>query len=457
MFFLITFSVYWISNRFLGIRVRNAVLLLASYVFYGYWDWRFLVLIVFSSVVDFSIGKALMKSSEGTVRKRWMLTSVILNLGLLGVFKYANFFAGGFQQLLESIGLTVSYTTLNIVLPVGISFYTFQTMSYVIDVYRREVEAETDPLNFLTFVAFFPQLVAGPIERAAHMLPQFRKALTLRPEHIRMGITFIAWGLFKKVVLADNFAILADQFFAESSTYQSIDVVLGVLCFSMQIYGDFSGYSDMALGLARLLGLEITLNFRTPYRSRSFREFWRRWHITLSTWFRDYVYIPLGGNRGKVYRNLMITFVLSGLWHGAQITFVIWGFLHGLMLILERRLSVVKRIIPPVLVIILIHLFWLPFRAESSGHLLSLVQGLNTFSGEWKMWTIIEDYGLIHLTLLAWCVLIFRYFERRIDRNDITSVLQSWGMRLMWMAYLVLSFVLLGVYDAEPNFIYFQF
>ncbi|MCB9240742.1 MAG: MBOAT family protein, partial [Flavobacteriales bacterium] len=203
MFFLITFSVYWISNRFLGIRVRNAVLLLASYVFYGYWDWRFLVLIVFSSVVDFSIGKALMKSSEGTVRKRWMLTSVILNLGLLGVFKYANFFAGGFQQLLESIGLTVSYTTLNIVLPVGISFYTFQTMSYVIDVYRREVDAETDPLNFLTFVAFFPQLVAGPIERSAHMLPQFRKALTLRPEHIRMGFTFIAWGLFKKVVLAD--------------------------------------------------------------------------------------------------------------------------------------------------------------------------------------------------------------------------------------------------------------
>jgi alginate O-acetyltransferase complex protein AlgI len=340
---------------YFSLKGRGQVLLclIASYVFYGAWDWRFLGLIALSTIVDYCVALKLEASEAPAVRKRLLILSLALNLGLLGVFKYYNFFIGSFRDLLTSLGFSPGELTLEIILPVGISFYTFQTLSYTIDVYRREIRAERSLLRFATFVAFFPQLVAGPIVRASDFLPQLY--VTHRFHRVRAlgGAAQMALGFFKKIVVADSAALVVETVFTEPSVHTSIGLIVGVVFYAFQIYGDFAGYSDIAIGLARVMGFKFPPNFRQPYVSQSFSEFWTRWHISLSSWLRDYLYIPLGGNRHgtlATYRNLMITMLLGGLWHGAEWKFVIWGGLHGAYLILQRFLQLVARpaVSPPL-------------------------------------------------------------------------------------------------------------
>ncbi|HEX6273804.1 MAG TPA: MBOAT family O-acyltransferase [Polyangiaceae bacterium] len=335
-FFAVTAALYWAlrSNR-----ARKLWLLLASYFFYGYWDWRFLGLIFACTVLDYSVGLWL-GSVENPRRRRVLIaTSLCANLGLLGFFKYYNFFAASGAELFRRLGVPVGQPTLEIVLPAGISFFTFQSMSYTIDVYRRELEPRKSFLDFATFIAFFPQLVAGPIVRAKTFLPQFDAPRLLENVDARRAFVLFASGYFKKACIADNVAAVIDPVFLDPTAYAGADRLLAAVLYSVQIYCDFSGYTDMALATAALLGYELTKNFDAPYFARNLREFWQRWHISLSTWLRDYLYIPLGGNRGSAFRasrNLLLTMLLGGLWHGANWTFVLWGFLHGLGLALHR-------------------------------------------------------------------------------------------------------------------------
>jgi len=323
---------YWfVANKYL--KLQNLLIVAASYLFYGWWDWRFLSLIIFSTVVDYSVGLGLAKAEDKTKRKALLWTSIIVNLGFLGFFKYYNFFLDNFITAFSFFGTEIKSSSLNIILPVGISFYTFQTLSYSIDVYKRKLEPTRDFIAFSAFVSFFPQLVAGPIERATHLLPQFYAKRTFQYSKAVDGMRQILWGLFKKIVIADNCSKYANLIFNNSADYTGSTLVLGVLFFTFQIYGDFSGYSDIAIGTARLFGFNLMRNFAFPYFSRDIAEFWRRWHISLSTWFRDYLYIPLGGSRGGTWmkvRNTFIIFIVSGFWHGANWTFIVWGALNAI-------------------------------------------------------------------------------------------------------------------------------
>ncbi len=323
---------------------RNVVLLAASYVFYGWWDWRFLGLIALSTVVDFVIGRRLASTAPVRSRKRLLAISLCFNLGVLGVFKYFDFFVDGAVDLINAVGLDSSGPTLGVLLPVGISFYTFQTISYTFDVYRRRIEPTDRFLDFATYVAYFPQLVAGPIERAQRLLPRIQDQVGRsfpRERQLDRALSLILSGLFKKVVLADGVAPFVNEVFADPGRFSSVAVAAAVVGFAVQLYGDFSGYTDMARGVSELFGIDLMVNFRQPYLSRNITEFWRRWHISLSDWLRDYVYIPFGGNRGTswfVARNLMATMLLGGLWHGASWNFVIWGAIHGVALVIHRFL-----------------------------------------------------------------------------------------------------------------------
>ncbi|MCA9011640.1 MAG: MBOAT family protein [Planctomycetaceae bacterium] len=330
IFFLTLFVIYW---QITSVALRNVFLLTASYVFYGWWDYRFLGLILLSSCVDFSIALAIERSDSP--RRRWWLLCACLcfELGMVGFFKYFNFFIEEANTLLLTLGFAPHLTTLQIILPVGISFYTFQTLSYVIDVYRRQMPAEYKLINFLAYVSFFPQLVAGPIERATNLLPQFRTLKQFSEPDCVAGLKQILWGLFKKVAIADRCAPIVDRIFDSYTEQSSPLLAVGAVLFAFQIYGDFSGYSDIAIGVARMLGFRLMRNFNYPYFSRDIAEFWRRWHISLSTWFRDYVYLPLGGSRAGRWRslaNIFVVFLLSGFWHGANWTFIAWGFMNAL-------------------------------------------------------------------------------------------------------------------------------
>jgi D-alanyl-lipoteichoic acid acyltransferase DltB (MBOAT superfamily) len=332
VFLPIVFALYWFVLR-TKLKAQNALILVASYVFYAWWDWRFLSLILFSTLLDFYLGKALGKSNSKKRSKSLLWTSLLVNLGFLGIFKYFNFFIDSWVEAWGGLGVDLELSTLSIILPVGISFYTFQTLSYTIDVYRKELQPTHSLLNFAAYVAFFPQLVAGPIERATRLLPQFRQARTFSYQVAKSGVYLIIWGLFKKVVIADNCAFFVNQIFDNPDNFSSAELGLGAVLFAFQIYGDFSGYSDIAIGTARLFGFQLMTNFAFPYFSRDIAEFWRRWHISLSTWFRDYLYIPLGGSRVRrslQVRNVLIIFLVSGFWHGANWTFIIWGALHAL-------------------------------------------------------------------------------------------------------------------------------
>ena len=332
IFLPIVFLIYWyLTNK--NLKLQNLFILAASYVFYGWWDWKFLTLIVFSTLVDYTIGCLLKNEENEKKRKILLYTSLFINLSFLGFFKYYNFFVENFVEAFSLFGVKLNIETLNIILPVGISFYTFQTLSYTIDVYQRKLEPTKDLIAFASFVTFFPQLVAGPIERATDLLPQFYKKRVFDYHKAVDGLRQILWGLFKKIVIADNCAQFANIIFNNSADYSGSTLVLGAIFFAFQIYGDFSGYSDIAIGTSRLFGFELKKNFHFPYFSRDIAEFWRRWHISLNTWFRDYIYIPLGGSRGGTamkVRNTFVIFIVSGFWHGANWTFIAWGLLNAI-------------------------------------------------------------------------------------------------------------------------------
>ena len=332
IFLPIVFIIYWfVTNK--NLKLQNFLIVAASYLFYGWWDWRFLSLILFSTIVDYSVGRKLKIEENQNKRKVLLCASIFVNLGFLGFFKYYNFFLHNFITAFSFFGQDIQANSLDIILPVGISFYTFQTLSYTIDIFKRKLQPTTDFIAFSAFVSFFPQLVAGPIERATHLLPQFYAKRTFDYSKAVDGMRQILWGLFKKIVIADNCADFANQIFNNSADMDGSTLVLGALFFAFQIYGDFSGYSDIAIGTSRLFGFDLKQNFNFPYFSRDIAEFWRRWHISLSTWFRDYLYIPLGGSRGGSWikvRNTFIIFIVSGFWHGADWTFIVWGALNAI-------------------------------------------------------------------------------------------------------------------------------
>ena len=351
VFLPIVFLLYWALNG--RLRLQNAFLILSGFVFYGWWDWRFLGLLIFTSGTDYLVAMGMEKATADGRRKGLLAISLVANLGLLGFFKYYDFFITGFHDAFTFLGLPFGLETLGLVLPVGISFYTFQSLSYTIDVYRKQLRATNDPVTFFAFVSFFPQMLAGPIERARHMIPQFEKQRTFNIALARDGVRQMLWGLFKKVVVADNCSQIVNQLYASPGDHSGSTMVLATVLFAFQIYGDFSGYSDIALGAARLFGFDLMRNFAFPYFSRDIAEFWRRWHISLNTWFRDYLYIPLGGSKGgkaMVVRNTIIIFLVSGFWHGANWTFIAWGALNALfflpLVLLDRHRTMVGTVAP---------------------------------------------------------------------------------------------------------------
>ena len=459
VFFVLFFPLYWWIARKGSLNGRNILLIVSSYIFYGWWDWRFLGLIFISSLSDYLLGILIYQSQSKFIRKRLLLISILINLGILGFFKYFNFFTHSLGNFIEIFGLQWSTTTLKIILPVGISFYTFQTMSYTIDIYRGHLKPTYNPWQFFAFVSFFPQLVAGPIERASRFLPQFAVRHQFNYGKAVIGLRLMLWGFFKKIVIADNLAPLVEDIFGHPTEYSGFGIILGSVLFAFQIYCDFSGYSDIAIGLGKTLGFDLMTNFNKPYLSRSFGEFWKRWHISLSTWFRDYVYIPLGGNRVSPLRhdlNLIITFLLSGLWHGANFTFLIWGFLHGSMLILEKKWAQRKHLPVPV-VFFICCLFWIPFRAKSITHLQILAGQLFTFGN--GLLTLPGLTDPVRDGVIGLIVILFVLTEKWMrERNFSDFIHQFSKARRMAFYYSLLgAILLLGNFNVKPFFIYFQF
>ena len=467
IFFLLFFWVYWKINDRYSVKARNIFILLASYLFYGWWDWRFLGLLVASSLTDYFIGNAIYVSEKEGRRKMLLVFSLLVNFGILGFFKYCNFFVESMLQLFSVFSIHPQISTLKIILPVGISFYTFQSISYIIDIYRKQLTPAKEPLVFMTYVAFFPQLVAGPIERAARMLPQFVEKKKFNREISVAGLRLVLWGFFKQVVIADNFGLLGDTIFDPNNHYSSATTLFGIFLFSFQIYCDFSGYSDIARGVARLLGFELMSNFKVPYFSDSFKEFWHRWHIALSTWFRDYVYLPLGGNKGsklRIHANIFITFLLSGLWHGPKVTFLIWGSFHGLALIAEnifRKRDAKASIFYTLFVFVAVCLLWLPFRANSTEHFNALLHQIGQF--DISKSEIVYLFSAIIMPVKAVFLFVifflFLFVERKIGTSDFNIYVSGLGKVARYSFYYILFFLILlmGNYNVKPYFIYFQF
>jgi alginate O-acetyltransferase complex protein AlgI len=459
LFIILVFVTYWgiVGKSF---KLQNLLLFIASYVFYGWWDWRFLSLIAASTIVDYVAAQRIEKSMRQKESKIWLTISVLFNLGLLGTFKYFNFFAKEFAGLMAQIGVELDQLTIDVILPVGISFYTFQTMSYTLDVYYKRMNATNNLLHFATYVAFFPQLVAGPIERAKDLLPQFNQPRVFNLIQAKAGVRLIVWGLFKKVVIADLLAPIVDNIFSNYADASGVTLLLGAFFFAFQIYGDFSGYSDIAIGSAKLFGFELMSNFKFPYFSRDISEFWRRWHISLSTWFRDYLYIPLGGSRVNKWtsvRNVFIIFLVSGFWHGANWTFIAWGGLHALMFLplllsnsnrkhvnsdLEASELFSMQLIKMLGTFLLVSIAWVFFRAESMTHALNY---LLAFRFTWSSQYIGYLFFPVILILLEWVI-------RKDER------LESINLGRLEIPILSFLFVLVILFREEASeFIYFQF
>ena len=473
IFIPIVFILYWfILNK--NIKLQNLLIVLASYVFYGWWDWRFLSLIIFSTLIDYFVGVRLGTERKAMNRKILLWISISVNLGFLGFFKYFNFFIDNFTEAFSFFGQNVTINSLNIILPVGISFYTFQTLSYSIDVYRGNMKPTTDFIAFSAFVSFFPQLVAGPIERAKHLLPQFFNERTFDYHKAVDGMRQILWGLFKKVVIADNAAYFANLIFNNSADYSGSTLLLGALFFTFQIYGDFSGYSDIAIGTSRLLGFDLMQNFNFPYFSRTISEFWRRWHISLSTWFRDYLYIPLGGSRGSTWqkiRNIFIIFLVSGFWHGSNWTFIVWGALNAIyflpLLLTKRNRTFLddiaeNRVFPTlrefammITTFGLTVLAWIFFRSESVGHAFSILSEIFSSS----LFTIPSFEGkrqaMISLLFIAAFLLI--EWNGRQEEYAIARLGVTWKRPFRYAFYYTIMFTLVWFGGQQQEFIYFQF
>lgn len=470
IFFPIFFVLYWLVAK--KLTLRNVLILSGSYLFYGWWDWRFLFLIIFSSCVDFLIGQQIYKAENKKKKKGFLLVSLVANLGLLAYFKYTNFFIESFVDSFRLFGGELDSFSLNIILPVGISFYTFQTLSYTIDIYRDKLKPTKNALAFFSFVAFFPQLVAGPIERASHLLPQFFKVHSFKYRQVRSGMLLAAFGLFKKMVIADRVAILVNEVYNSPTEYQGLSLVIATIFFAFQIYCDFSGYSDIAIGISRMLGFDLMKNFRAPYFSASITEFWRRWHISLSTWFRDYVYIPLGGSRKgehRTYTNLFIVFVVSGLWHGAAITFIVWGAIHGAIIVLEKYLAnkgmtinrkpFVSRIFFLPGIFIIVCFAWIFFRANSFADSVYVAQHI------FSLTTPDNLYGLGLASHEFWAavfaILLLLVFDAIHLKFNAIRILNKAPLIARHSFYLIVVFsiIIFGVYggDSVQEFIYFQF
>ena len=474
IFLPIVFILYWfVAHK--NLKSQNTLIVVASYVFYGWWDWRFLSLIIFSTVVDYLIGQRLRSEDKQSKRKVLLWTSIVVNLGFLGFFKYYNFFLENFIDTFSLFGMQISSNSLNIILPVGISFYTFQTLSYTIDVYRKKLEPTQDFIAFSSFVCFFPQLVAGPIERATNLLPQFYKKRTFVYHKAVDGMRQILWGLFKKIVIADNCAEYANQIFDNSADMNGSALVLGAIFFTFQIYGDFSGYSDIAIGTSRLFGFDLKQNFATPYFSRDIAEFWRRWHISLSTWFRDYLYIPLGGSRGGTWmkvRNTFAIFLVSGFWHGANWTFIIWGALNAIYflpllltnnnrknlgVVAEGKLFPSFRELFAMLTTFMLTVFaWIFFRSEDLNHAFSYIGGifskniLSIPSFEGRMDALITMVLISIFLLIEWLGRNGKYgIEQTLISNNIYI--------RVFIYFLLVNMILLYTKNGSQAFIYFQF
>jgi len=475
LFLPAVFILYWfVFNR--NLKAQNFFIVVVSYIFYGWWDWRFLGLILFSTLVDYSVGRGLRSCENITKRKIFLWTSIIVNIGLLGFFKYYNFFVQNFIDAFTFFGKTMSPNTLNIILPVGISFYTFQTLSYTIDVYKRRLEPTKDFIAFSAFVSFFPQLVAGPIERATHLLPQFFTKRSFNYDEAIDGLRQILWGLFKKVVIADTCAVYVNLIFGNSGYYSGSTLLIGALFFTFQIYGDFSGYSDIAIGTSKLFGFKLNKNFATPYFSRNIAEFWRRWHISLSTWFRDYLYIPLGGSRGgkwMIIRNTIIIFVVSGFWHGANWTFIVWGALNAAyilpLVVLKRNrnnLDVVaegkifpsiRELFSMIFTFALTVIAWIFFRAESVDQAVAYI--LKIFSSSLFEPAIFRDYlNAWKIGVLIIIMIIIEWMGRE-HVHTLAGVGIKWNKYLRYFFYYAITMVIMYYWwnTDEQQFIYFQF
>lgn len=477
IFFITFFALYWTVAKN-NLQAQNILLLFSSYVFYAWWDYRFLFLLIFSTALDYVSG-IMISQTESRARKIWLLISICINLGFLGFFKYYNFFTESIATALSSVGFHPNLWSLKIILPVGISFYTFHGLSYVLDIYNRKIEPTRNFIDYSVFVSFFPLLVAGPIERATHLLPQVKMKRVFDRTKAVDGLRQILWGLFKKIVIADNCARFANMIFDHHQEYNGATLVLGTVFFAFQIYGDFSGYSDIALGTARLLGFDLIRNFAFPYFSRDISEFWRRWHISLSSWFRDYLYLPLGGSKGKTIfkiRNIFIIFLVSGFWHGANWTFIVWGGLNALyylplLLFGQTRINtntVAEGKNMPSLVeagqllltFSLTCLAWIFFRSLSLGHsfvyIRDLVAGLFSLQSYASAIQFIQTkVGFMIPALVAFFIIV--EWLGREEQFALAKIGLTWYKPMRWSFYYSLIIILIMYGGSQQPFIYFQF
>lgn len=469
IFLPIIFFLYWILEK-KTVLWQNILLFSASYFFYACWDWRFLFLLFFSTAFDYYVGYKLHLLKGKKVRSCLLWFAVVINVGLLGYFKYLNFFVDSFEQLLSSFGFPTHVSSLNIILPVGISFYTFHGLSYIIDVYNRRIDAEKSFVNYGLFVSYFPLLVAGPIERASHLLPQIDKKRIFNSFQATDGLRQILWGLFKKVVIADGSAFFVNQIFENYHLHNGSTLLLGAFLFAIQIYGDFSGYSDIAIGTSRLFGIELLRNFSFPYFSRDIAEFWRRWHISLTTWFRDYIYIPLGGSRGSKWeslRNTLIIFLVSGFWHGANWTFIVWGFYHALLFLPLILLGKNRRytdnvsansLLPSlgefsrmVFTFMLVIIGWVFFRASTISDAVNYMVGIVNVSLLSK--PDISGYNVLMINIIF--LIVIEWIQRNKSHGlQLDNIHRKYMRWIIYFSIIALIFMFGGT---AKTFIYFQF
>lgn len=469
LFLPIVFILYWFATKN-NFKLQNILLLFASYFFYACWDYRFLFLLMFSTLLDYFSGIKIFEAENKKKRTFWLWLSIGINLGFLGYFKYYNFFISSFAQGFAALGIKINISTLQIILPVGISFYTFHGLSYVIDIYKKRIAPENNFINYAVFVSFFPLLIAGPIERATNLLPQIIKKREFDSSKAVDGLRQILWGLFKKIVIADNCAIYADAVFNNYNDYSGITLFWGGLFFTFQIYCDFSGYTDIAIGTARLFGINLLRNFSFPYFSRSIAEFWRRWNISLSTWFRDYLYIPLGGSKGGVWmktRNIFIIFLVSGFWHGANWTFIAWGLINAIYILPSvlfktnrdnlnivaqgRYLPNLKELLSIAITFSLTVFAWIFFRSENIEHAMGFISKLFSFSEISKPFSV----PLAMVLLMAGFIIV--EWQGREQQYAIADVGSKWPKIIRWTMYYVLAIAIFYFSTSGKPFIYFQF